>query len=159
MNPMSTKATLFKVTWSDWNGAVRGRPFRKIVLNSGSSLYDLAAASLDSFQFDLDHAFAFYDNIKNWTRSEEGYELFADMGEKEKFPGVKKAKITKVFDTPKKKMLLLFDYGDEWHFIVQYLGNAEVKPGQALPFVSESSGKAPDQYGGLDDDYEDEDEE
>jgi len=150
----ATTAKLFKVTWSDWNGAVRGRPFRKIVLASSSSLYDLATASLQSFQFDLDHSFGFYDNIKNWVLSKEGYELFADMGEKDKFPGVKRAKIAKVFDTPKKKMLLLFDYGDEWHFLVQYLGDAEVKAGQALPYVSESSGKAPDQYGGYDDEEE-----
>ncbi|NOU81102.1 hypothetical protein GC101_19755 [Paenibacillus sp. LMG 31459] len=109
---------------------------------------------------DLDHAFGFYDNIKNWTRSEEGYELFADIGEKTKFPGVNRAKINKVFHTPKQKMLLLFDYGDEWHFIVQYLGTIEVSPGKKLPMIMESNGEVPNQYGGFGDEeeYEDEDE-
>lgn len=57
-------------------------------------------------------------------------------------------------------MLLLFDYGDEWHFIVQYLGTIEVSPGQKLPMIMESNGEVPNQYGGFGDEeeYEDEDE-
>lgn len=150
----------FKVILSDRNGVVRGRPFRNIAIAAEDSLYDLAEISIEAFDFDLDHAFGFYDNIKNWTRSEKGYELFADIGEKMKFPGVKGAIISKVFHTPKQKMLLLFDYGDEWHFIVQYLGDIEVSPGQKLPLIMESKGETPNQYGGFDDEeeYEDEDE-
>ena len=56
-------------------------------------------------------------------------------------------------------MLLLFDYGDEWRMIVQYLGETEVKPGQKLPMITESKGEAPDQYGGFEDEEYDEDEE
>ncbi|WP_342549003.1 hypothetical protein NST69_08665 [Paenibacillus sp. FSL P2-0089] len=152
------QARLFKVTLSDWNGAVRGRPTRKIAISAKASLYDLAAVTIESFDFDLDHAFGFYDNLKNWTRSEEGYESFADVGAGDRFPGVQKVKISKVFHTPKQKMLLLFDYGDEWRMIVQYLGETEVKPGQKLPMVTEIEGEAPDQYGDFDED-EDEDEE
>lgn len=74
------QARLFKVTLSDWNGAVRGRPSRKIVISAKASLYDLAAVTIESFDFDLDHAFGFYDNLTNWARSEEGYESFADTG-------------------------------------------------------------------------------
>jgi hypothetical protein len=155
---MNNQAQSFKVTLSDWNGAVRGRPFRKIAIAGEASLFDLAVVTIESFDFDLDHAFGFYDNIKNWTRSEKGYELFADIGEKMEFPGVKRAKISKVFHTPKQKLLLLFDYGDEWRFIVQYLGETEVKPVRKLPFIMESTGEAPDQYGGFEDDDEDEDE-
>lgn len=156
---MKNQARFFKVTLSDWNGAVRGRPFRKIAIAADASLYDLAVVTIESFDFDLDHAFGFYDNIKDWTRSEKGYELFADIGEKMEYPGVKRAKISKVFHTPKQKLLLLFDYGDEWRFIVQYLGETEVNPGQKLPLIMESNGKAPDQYGGFEeeDEYEDED--
>ncbi|AIQ68085.1 hypothetical protein PGRAT_10975 [Paenibacillus graminis] len=85
--------------------------------------------------------------------------MFADIGEKMEFPGVKRAKISKVFHTSKQKLLLLFDYGDEWHFIVQYLGVTEVKPGQKLPLIMESSGVVPNQYGGFEEEeeYEDED--
>ncbi|MHA6482144.1 IS1096 element passenger TnpR family protein [Paenibacillus sp. strain BS8-2] len=149
-------AKIHKITLTDWNGAVRGKPYRKIAVQENASLYDLAAAALSAFDFDRDHAFGFYDNLKNWTRSEEGYELFADMGDKMNFPGVKKAKVSTVFHTPKQKMLLLFDYGDEWRFIVQYLEDGELR-GMKLPVLLDSKGKAPDQYGGVvdeDDEYE-----
>ncbi|CAM4446989.1 calcium-binding protein [Paenibacillus typhae] len=138
---------LFKITLSDRSGGVRGRPSRTIAIAAGASLYNLAEATIEAFDFDLDHAFGFYDNIKNWARSEEGYESIADIGHEDQFPGVEKVKISKVFRTPKQKMLLLFDYGVEWHFIVQYLGDAEVKQGQELPCVITSNGEAPDQYG------------
>lgn len=155
---MNNQAQSFKVTLSDWNSAVRGRPFRKIAIAAEASLYDLALVTIESFDFGLDHAFGFYDNIKNWTRSKKGYELFADIGEKMEFPGVKRAKISKVFHTPKQKLLLLFDYGDEWHFIVQYLGDTEVQPGQKLPLITESKGETPDQYGGFEEEDEEDDE-
>lgn len=148
------QARLFKVTLSNWNGAVRGRPTRKIVISAKASLYDLAAVTIESFDFDLDHSFGFYDNLKDWTNSQEGYESFADVGAGDRFPGVRKAKISKVFHTPKQKMLLLFDYGDEWKMIVQYLGDTEVGPGQKLPIITESAGDAPDQYGDYEDEYE-----
>ncbi|WP_164821658.1 plasmid pRiA4b ORF-3 family protein [Paenibacillus koleovorans] len=148
-------AKIFKITLTDWNGAVRGKPYRKIAVQDNSSLYDLAATALSAFDFDMDHAFGFYDNLKNWTRSEQGYELFADMGEKVEFPGVKRAKVSKVFLVPKQKMLLLFDYGDEWRFVVQYLEDANLS-GTKLPALLESKGKAPDQYGDI---YDEEDEE
>lgn len=111
---------------------------------------------MSAFDFDMDHSFGFYDNLKNWARSEEGYELFADIGDKMNFPGVKKAKVSKVFHTPKQKMLLLFDYGDEWRFVVQYLEDGNLR-GTKLPVLLDSKGKAPDQYGGFfdeDDEYE-----
>lgn len=149
MNKMQVK--VFNVIWSDWDGAVRGRPFRKIAVKSDATLYDLAAAALDSFDFDMDHAFGFYDNLKRWTRSEEGYELFADMGERGEFPGVKRVKVARVFHTANKKMLLLFDYGDEWHFVIQYLKDMEVPADRKLPVILESKGHAPDQNGGFDD--------
>lgn len=149
-------AKIFKITLTDWNGAVRGKPYRKIAVQENASLYDLAAAGLFAFDFDMDHSFGFYDNLKNWTRSEEGYELFADMGEKMKFSGVKKTKVGKVFQTPKKKMLLLFDYGDEWHFVVQYLEDADLEAAK-LPVLLNSKGTAPEQYAGFldeEDEYE-----
>lgn len=139
-------AKIFKITLTDWNGTVRGKPYRKIAVQENANLYDLAEAALSVFDFAMDHSFGFYDNLKNWVRSEEGYELFADIGEKMNFPGVKKAKVSKVFHTPKRKMLLLFDYGDEWKFIVQYLEDGDLR-GAKLPVLLDSKGMAPDQYG------------
>ncbi|OMF89410.1 hypothetical protein [Paenibacillus sp. FSL R7-0273] len=150
----------FKIILSDPSGGVRGRPYRTIAVAAGASLYDLAEAAIEAFDFDLDHAFGFYDNITDWTRAEEGYELFADIGQESRFPGVQKVAIHTVFHTPKQKLLLLFDYGVCWHFIVQYLGAAEVRPGQQLPYVIESKGETYEQYDsfGVEDDWDDEEE-
>ncbi|WP_052380660.1 IS1096 element passenger TnpR family protein [Paenibacillus camerounensis] len=147
---------LFNIILSDPSGGVRGRPSRKIAVAAKASLYDLAEAAIEAFDFDLDHAFGFYDNIINWTRAEEGYELFADIGQESRFPGVQKVKISSVFLAPKQRMLLLFDYGVCWHFIVQYLGDAEVEPAQKLPHVIESNEKTYEQYDsfGVEDDWD-----
>ncbi|WP_172194815.1 calcium-binding protein [Saccharibacillus qingshengii] len=143
---LSKKVKTFKALLSDWNGTVRGRPYRKIAIQQNATLSDLAEAILTSFDFDMDHMYGFYDNIKNWTRASEGYELFADMGQEDLFPGVRKKKITQVFREPKQKFLLLFDYGDEWRFIVEFLGDEEPAPGMEIPYIFQSVGEAPDQY-------------
>lgn len=41
--------------------------------------FSLAESIVDSFNFYFDHCFGFYDNIERWIKSEEGYELFADI--------------------------------------------------------------------------------
>jgi hypothetical protein len=150
------KVLVLKVTASDWEGRVRGMPYRVIAILDKMSLYNLAEIIIESFDFDFDHAFGFYSNIKNWPRSDEGYELFADIGEGEQFPGVKKAKVGKVFDKIKKKMLFLFDYGDEWHFVTQLMRVEEPKENEKYPVVLESRGEIA-QYGYDDEEYEDDD--
>lgn len=113
---------LIKATLSDWYGNVSGRPYRVLAIPERFALYDLAEAILDSFDFYFDHCFGFYNDIKRWTESKEGYELFADIGEESRFEGVKRTKTSRVFDAIKKKMLFLFDYGDEWLFVVELQG-------------------------------------
>lgn len=141
------KIHLMKATLSDWYGKVRGRPYRVLAIPEGFTLYNLAEAILDSFDFWFDHCFGFYDEMKRWTESREGYELFADIGEESEFKGVKRTKVNRVFDTIKKKMLFLFDYGDEWRFIVELKGIESPTEDANYPFVVESVGEAPPQYG------------
>ncbi|BCG58519.1 hypothetical protein [Paenibacillus sp. URB8-2] len=97
----TVQGKLFKVTYSNWYGAVRGQPFRKIAIEANAPLYDLAVATIDPFDFDL------------------------------------------------QKMLLLYDYGDEWRIIVQYLGDTEVHTVQRLPLIVVTKGEALDQYKGF----------
>jgi hypothetical protein len=141
----SDVALRLKVIWSDRQGGVRGRPYRVLNVPPGASLYELAGSITDAFGFDFDHAFGFYDNIKNPYRSQEGYELFADMGPRERHKGVKSTTAGEVFTEIKKKMLFLFDYGDEWRFVVQLVGNEPLRD-KALIAVVEEHGEAPSQY-------------
>ena len=47
-----------------FRASLRGRLYRDIELPSSKSLEDLAAAIVDAFGFDFDHAFGFYSNLK-----------------------------------------------------------------------------------------------
>ncbi len=147
MEKQTKNIYLIKAILSDWYGREEGQPFRVLAIPEDYTLYRLAASICGSFGFSFDHAFGFYDNLKRWTQSKEGYELFADMGEESRFPGVEKTKINKVFSQIGKKMLFLFDYGDEWHFIVELKGIETKKEKVRYPFIVESFGEAPSQYG------------
>jgi hypothetical protein len=137
---------LLKVTQTDWYGHVRGFPYRVIAIPENASLYDLGHAILSAFRFDRDHLFGFYDNLHRYYDAQEGYELSSGAGIGGRFPGVKRAKIATVFPEPKKKMLFVYDYGDEWRFIVYSKGRALPVEGVKYPVVIESFGDNPEQY-------------
>ena len=82
--------------------------------------------------------------------------MFADIGEESKFKSVKRTKINEVFDKIKKKMLFLFDYGDEWHFIVELKRIESPEEDAKYPLVAKSVGEAPPQYRHREMDEEDE---
>lgn len=116
----------------------------------GFTLYELAEEIVNAFDFDLDHRFGFFDNLKSWTESKECYELFKDMEEEgleeTRCKSVKKTKVDRVFRNIGKKVLFLFDYGDEWHFIVELKGMESPRRGAEYSLILESVGKAPPQY-------------
>jgi hypothetical protein len=140
------------------------KTWRTIDIPSTASLERLAGAIIDAYGFMLDHAFGFYNNIKEHYNSTEVYTLFADMKDG---PGhdprdgqsVRNTKIGDVFATGK-EMLFLFDYGDDWFFHLQCLDDdAPREKGKRYPKVIDSKGEAPEQYpSDEDDDYDDEDE-
>jgi len=146
-----TTSYQIKVTLSNYALQVRGLPYRIISLDGNKSLYNLAESILESFDFEMDHSFGFYDNMKDTYVSKEGYELFTDIALGEDFPGVKKTKVKDVYNTLKKKMLFFFDYGDSWHFITQVISVKESKDAEFKTEVIKSVGEAPEQYTDWDD--------
>ena len=236
---------IFKATLTDWEARVRGRPYRVLAVRETSSLYDLALTINRAFGFDFDHAFGFFDNLKNPYAAGERYELFADLEEdleldegdleqtlnaaldealeeelgalseeerlelETSFKEMRnliegmdpdearevlvdnllqdlpeedreeaRALLTDVFDVTSmddedepesrsvkgisvseafvkgKKLLYLFDYGDEWRFIVQCQRIEEAEPKKQYPKVLEAKGDAPEQYGEWDEEWE-----
>ncbi len=131
--------------------------YREIEISSDASLYKLAEAINNVFGFDFDHAFGFYDNLKNTYRSKVVYELFADMGEPsvEHARSVKKSKVVDAFDKDRKVMAFLFDYGDEWIFKVERLGSRDQTAAKSFWKLTKSEGKAPEQYPEPEDDGDD----
>ena len=125
--------------------------FRIFAIQGETKLYTLAKTTLKYFNFDFDHLFGFYNNLKEWTNSQERYELpyYLDVNKDSKFQtnDVKQVKINEVFDEIGKKMVFLYDYGDEWQFIIELLETDSPEPNEKYPYIIRSFGKAPSQYG------------
>jgi len=141
-----------KLIQSDRGNRIRGKPYRIIGVPSDITLYDFAEAINESFNFDFDHCFGFYDNPKNHYRSIEGYELFYDIGEETEFKGVEKTKMSDVFREMKKDWLFFFDYGDCWHFIVRKMGERPYEKTVKYPLLLKSELEAVPQYPDYEDD-------
>lgn len=125
------------------------KPLRKICILGSRTLYNFARVITKAFGFYFDHPFGFYSNMVSINDSSAGYELFVDIGEEPltpHFKGVKKTKVSKAFSNIGTKMLFLFDYGDEWHFIVELKEIRDSLTNESLPAVLGSIGKAPMQY-------------
>jgi hypothetical protein len=122
--------------------------YRDIEISGEASLYKLAEVINNVFGFDFDHAFGFYDNLKDTYKSKVMYELFTDMGEEptKGAKGVKKSRVADAFEKEGKKMAFMFDYGDEWLFEVKRLKGREADSPKEFWRMIKSVGDAPEQY-------------
>lgn len=122
---------------------------RTISVLGRQTLYTFAEAIVGSFGFCFDHCFGFFDNPKRWTDSINSYELFVDLPEtaddSPESKSVKKTKVQSIFNV-NDKMLFLFDYGDNWEFIVQLKAIDSSDMEKSYPLLIGSSGRAPKQY-------------
>jgi hypothetical protein len=142
-----TDIYIFKICVGSSGDSANGEsPYRIIAVAGGTMLDEFARLIVTSFEFDFDHAYGFYDNLTRWNHSDEGYEAFADMDEESRHPGVKSTPIETAFPAPGKRMLFLYDYGDEWNFIVELTGIEEPEEGENYPRLLESIGDPPPQY-------------
>ncbi len=140
---------IFKVTLREgfMNQKLKHETFRVLSIPNLFTLSKFANAILESYEFELDHMYGFYDNLNNWAQSDEFYVM-----EEEENPGncngfVNQVTVSEVFNRPEKKMLFVFDFGDEWKFTVEYLKqeNPEGKVKLAASVI-QSVGDAPPQY-------------
>ena len=131
-----------------FRASLRPKIYRDIDIAGTGSLYTLAQAIVRSFDFDFDHAFGFYSKLKgNIYDSPVRYELFVDLGEGEADArSVKRMPVIKAFPSVGSKMRFLFDYGDEWEFLVELVKRKPKEPQVKLPRLLISAGKAPAQY-------------
>ena len=131
--------------------SLRPKVYRDFEVLSATSLYDLASEIVRVFGFDFDHAFGFYSKLTGDVfGSPVQYELFADMGESEA-RSVKRTRIVEAFPTVGAKMTFLFDYGDNWQFRIEAIGQNRKEPGGKYPRLLKTIGEAPEQYPDPDD--------
>jgi hypothetical protein len=129
--------------------------YRALEVSEANSLYVLAQAIVRSFDFDFDHPFGFYSKLKgNIYDSPVRFELFVDMEEGGTGNGarsVERTRVVEAFPSIGAKMRFLFDYGDEWVFLVELVERKPSEPRVKLPRLLISAGKAPAQYPDPDD--------
>jgi len=127
---------------------------RKIEIPANASLYRLAKAIIGAYNFYFDHCFGFFDKVSGgqYFDSEKKYELFTDLIEEGQSleptgaGSVKKTKISEVWQNIGDKMIFLFDYGDNWQFVVELINFGNKKLKQKYPRILKKVGRAPKQY-------------
>jgi Plasmid pRiA4b ORF-3-like protein len=131
-----------------FRASLKPKIYRSFEIRATSSLYTLAQSIVRFFDFDFDHAFGFYSKLTgNIYESPVRYELFVDMGEGEgDARSVKRTRVAEAFPSVGAKMRFLFDYGDEWVFLVELVGRTPKEAKVRLPRLLLAAGKAPAQY-------------
>ncbi|WP_428665359.1 IS1096 element passenger TnpR family protein [Reyranella sp.] len=134
--------------------SLKPKLYRDVEIDSMASLAALAEAITGAFEFDFDHAYGFYSTLTGrYHDSPEKFELFADIeGGDSDADSVQETAVSKAFSKAGKKMLFLFDYGDEWRFTVELIKLGEKMPGTRYPRLVGTSGDAPEQYPDMDED-------
>ncbi len=126
--------------------------FREIEIAETASLYKLAEAIVGAYDFYFDHCFGFFSKIteNDYFNSERKYELFTDVEDKDVEPtgaeSVKKTKVLNVWQKPGDKMMFLFDYGDNWQFVIELKDFGVKDAKKKYPKVLDRKGKSPEQY-------------
>jgi len=143
-----------KETTYVFRASLKAKLYREIEIDGSSSLANLAEAIVGAFDFDFDHAFGFYSKLTGrYHESPQQYELFADMeGGTSDAKSVERTKIAQAFPKAGKKMLFVFDYGDEWRFQVKLTALGEKAPKTRYPRMVAAMGEAPAQYPDEDED-------
>jgi hypothetical protein len=122
-------------------------PYRIIAVPERFTLCEFAEAINESFNFDFDHLFAFYDNLKKPYASKRIYAFKnQDYYDKQDLGDVEKARLEDVFPRKGKTWLYIFDFGTEWHFWISLVDKLDADAEIKYPEVIETFGKAPSQY-------------
>ena len=136
-----------KVTFLNGN---KKQPYRVIEIIKYDNLTSLFEGVITSFDMYFGHLFGFYDNIRNWTKATVYYEHFVDDKELEYFAGdnAKSTDNSTVLTMLKQnpKMLMLYDYGTEKHFLVEFVKEVELLPNTEYPRTVKQSGKVSKKY-------------
>lgn len=124
--------------------------YRHIQISGKSTLWQLHCAILDAFDFDDDHAHAFFMDNKKWSNVDSYYAEMAADGERT----TEKCRLNQAGLYKGMPFKYVFDFGDEWTFQCKVIRVEEGDSG--APVIIKSKGDAPSQYGYRDDEWEDE---
>lgn len=137
------RTIIFKVTsWRDRS------LWRRIECTQAQTLHDLHQAIQSAFNLDDDHLYTFFLNNRPWDHA-------FDYGG----PGVtripRRATDAVLAELPlkiNKRILYIFDFGDDLRYEVRVDGEGLANPTRSYPRVVDGEGEAPPQYQSLDED-------
>jgi len=137
------KTIIFKVTsWRDMS------LWRRIECTQAQTLHHLHGAIQSAFKLDDDHAYAFFLNNRPWDQ------VFDYSG-----PGLAttphyatNAVLAELPLKINKRILYIFDFGDDLRYDVKVAGEGLADRGLSYPRVIDGEGEAPPQYQSLDED-------
>ena len=129
--------------------------YRHIQISKSATLYKLHKAIISAFDFDDDHAHAFFMDNHYWS----GYAAFFSMKMRGDERLTKSYKLEKLKLSKGDQFKYVFDFGDEWRFQCKVL--RELDEQLDIPCVIRSVGEPPEQHPDWDEEeweYDDEDE-
>lgn len=121
--------------------------YRHIQISDQATLEELSDEILIAFDFDNDHAHAFFMDNRAWSDADCYYMAMEDEDDHERHTcdySLRKSGLR-----ADKKFLYIFDFGDEWRFSCHVLRILN-EPTEE-PQVIYSKGKPPIQYAGYED--------
>ena len=114
--------------------------YRHIQISKSATLYKLHKAIINAFDFEDDHAHAFFMDNHYWS----GYAAFFSMKMHGDERLTKSYKLEKLNLTKGDQFKYVFDFGDEWRFQCKVL--RELEEQSDLPRIIRSVGESPEQY-------------
>lgn len=114
--------------------------YRHIQISKSATLYKLHQAIIRAFDFDDDHAHAFFMDNHYWSE----YRAFFSMKMNGDEKLTKSCKLEKLNLSKGSQFKYLFDFGDEWRFQCKVL--RELEDRVDIPCVIRSVGESPEQY-------------
>lgn len=114
--------------------------YRHIQISKSATLYKLHKAIISAFDFEDDHAHAFFMDNHYWSE----YAAFFSMKMHGDERLTKSYKLKKLNLTKGDQFKYLFDFGDEWRFQCKVL--RELDEQLDIPRVIRSVGESPEQY-------------
>jgi hypothetical protein len=121
----------------------RSSPYRTLLVTKSTPLDQFAFAIINAFEFEFDHAYGFYNN-EDYTRSTASFVLEGFQYNDNSYL-LENHTIEDLYkeDT---NWILLYDYGDQWEYILELLEESETEFEDLTPKIIDSKHDAPLQY-------------
>lgn len=115
--------------------------WRKLTFSAKHTMDDFHQIIIKAFEFDDDHLYSFFMDGEKWS-----HDCIASPNDDFGHADASKIQIGAVGFITRQKFLYIYDYGDEWTFLIEVDDINENAEQILNPYVQETRGEAPEQY-------------